>query len=190
MACFITWFAVPPLMPTIVKPKCLDLASPTCTTCHVTFAHNEELMAKDKVDPLSCGTTFAACWCLDMACVRPSSFQTASTCIHSPFTDDLRPVTDCNSADLQACRLCAPYSIEPGRGCGGLGLSKDQVVTANAISVLGTILARIALGGIADAVGVRASYTFLVCSPCTCDLEDDATAHMILNMMPPRRHTV
>jgi nitrate/nitrite transporter NarK len=49
-----------------------------------------------------------------------------------------------------------------GAGCGGLGLSQQQVVLSNAMSVSGTILVRIAIGAIADQVGVRWSYILLL----------------------------
>ena len=49
-----------------------------------------------------------------------------------------------------------------GAGCGGLGLSQQQVVLSNAMSTLGAILVRIAIGAIADQVGVRWSYIVLL----------------------------
>ncbi len=49
-----------------------------------------------------------------------------------------------------------------GAGCGGLGLSQQQVVLSNAMSVSGAILVRICIGAIADQVGVRWSYIVLL----------------------------
>mmetsp|Transcript_12118 Transcript_12118/g.28317 ORF Transcript_12118/g.28317 Transcript_12118/m.28317 type:complete len:605 (-) Transcript_12118:194-2008(-) len=118
LLCFITWFAIPPVYPTLKKPKCADLSSDLCTGCLAKSWKDEDEMAFDK-----------------------------------------------------KCMVCAPKAIKNGAGCGGLGLVKDQVVLSNAVSVMGTILARIGIGGVADAIGVRASYSglLLVCSiPAFC----------------------
>lgn len=47
--CFIMWFAIPPLMPTIKKPKCLEATSPTCVNCMADFASDLLAMGKDAV---------------------------------------------------------------------------------------------------------------------------------------------
>jgi NNP family nitrate/nitrite transporter-like MFS transporter len=111
--CFIMWFAIPPLMPTIKKSPCQDLTSNLCIKCLSDFPSDALKMATDKV-----------------------------------------------------CKVCAPKDVRNNAGCGGLGLVKSQIVLSNATSVLGTIMIRILIGAVADAVGVRYSYFVLlmVCS--------------------------
>jgi nitrate/nitrite transporter NarK len=47
--CFLMWFAIPPLMGTIQKPKCLDPMGDICTECFIKFPDAlGDAMAKDK----------------------------------------------------------------------------------------------------------------------------------------------
>jgi hypothetical protein len=46
--CFLMWFAIPPLMGTLRKPKCEDPMGPICTQCFVAFPDAKGVaMAKD-----------------------------------------------------------------------------------------------------------------------------------------------
>jgi NNP family nitrate/nitrite transporter-like MFS transporter len=125
LLCFITWFAIPPLYPTLKKPRCADLTSELCVKCIADFGGGDsEDMAFDK-----------------------------------------------------KCMVCSPYASKNGAGCGGLGLNKDQILLSNVVSVMGTIFARIGIGGVADAIGVRASYSglLLTCAiPAFCVAATDS----------------
>lgn len=71
------------------------------------------------------------------------------------------PIAKEMAAD-KVCKVCEPYDDRKGKGCGGLGLVKKQIVTSNVVSVAGTIIVRILIGSIADGLGVRTTYAVLL----------------------------
>jgi len=130
--CFIMWFAIAPLMPTLKKPKCVAADSDVCKACLVKFPNEcmkfpGETAAAMKIDGKECKAPKGA---LD-----------------------------------KVCKVCYPYEGRAkGRaGCGGLGLTDYQVQVSTLVGISGTIVLRILIGPIADAVGVRVCYALLLC---------------------------
>eukprot|EP00281_Chroomonas_sp_CCMP1168_P013605 CAMPEP_0206216918 /NCGR_PEP_ID=MMETSP0047_2-20121206/2989_1 /ASSEMBLY_ACC=CAM_ASM_000192 /TAXON_ID=195065 /ORGANISM="Chroomonas mesostigmatica_cf, Strain CCMP1168" /LENGTH=602 /DNA_ID=CAMNT_0053639321 /DNA_START=71 /DNA_END=1879 /DNA_ORIENTATION=- len=87
-------------------------------------------------------------------CEEPTS-ATCITC-NTQFASQFDMALDAT------CKVCAPFDTRNGAGCGGLGLNRDQIVLSNSMSIFGTIFIRILIGAVADAIGVRASYIFLL----------------------------
>lgn len=118
-ACFIMWFAIPPLMGTIKKPRCLSADDPICVKCLA------------KPDPLSknrrAGGSASSFWATD-----------------------------------KECMVCFPKESVLGAGCGGLGLTQDQILVSNILSVSGTMIMRILVGPFGDKHGVRRTYAALL----------------------------
>jgi NNP family nitrate/nitrite transporter-like MFS transporter len=111
---------------------------------------------------------FAFLMCFIMWFVVPPLMLTIRKPKCAEPTSDICLACNAQFADQKAmafdkvCKLCAPYDERNNAGCGGLGLTKDQVIVSNAVSVLGTILVRILIGAVADAIGVRYSYIILL----------------------------
>jgi len=64
----------------------------------------------------------------------------------------------------KVCKVCYPYEGRAkGRaGCGGLGLTDYQVQVSTLVGISGTIVVRVLIGPIADALGVRVCYALLL----------------------------
>ena len=108
-------------------------------------------------------------------CLDPSS----PLCVECARTHDTR-------AQYSKCRLCDPYKEGRGMGCGGIApnradqlslnatdmepfevgleLTSVDIGVGNAVGTLGAVAVRLAIGPIADQVGVRLSYIFLLLS--------------------------
>jgi hypothetical protein len=56
------------------------------------------------------------------------------------------------AADPQ-CEVCFPDDV--GHGCGGLGLTDDQIFTSNAVGLAGASLLRLVGGPLIDRFGVK-----------------------------------
>ena len=60
------------------------------------------------------------------------------------------------------CRLCSPRDERLGAGCGGVGLTQEDVLNSNLLSVCGTILIRFVIGPVTEQLGPRLTYTYLL----------------------------
>jgi NNP family nitrate/nitrite transporter-like MFS transporter len=62
------------------------------------------------------------------------------------------------------CKVCYPYEgRSKGRaGCGGLGLTDYQVQVSTLVAISGTVILRVLIGPIGDAIGIRLAYTALL----------------------------
>ena len=114
--CFIVWFAIPPLMGTIRKPRCLPADNKICIEC----------------------------------LQRPEPLGRRAEGGGSVWAKD---------AD---CKKCFPNDTRLGAGCGGLGLTKDQILVSNIVSVSGTMIMRILIGPFGDTYGTRRTYAALL----------------------------
>jgi NNP family nitrate/nitrite transporter-like MFS transporter len=129
--CFIMWFAIAPLMPTLKKPKCQAADSPVCTKCLKDFPN--ECMKFP-------GETAAAMKIDGKECKAPKGALDA------------------------VCKVCYPYEGRAkGRaGCGGLGLTDYEVQVSTLVGISGTIVLRVLIGPMSDALGVRVCYAVLL----------------------------
>eukprot|EP00961_Rhodomonas_salina_P023483 315269-Rhodomonas_salina.1 len=98
------WFAIPPLMVTIKKPRCSDTSSDLCM--------------KDCV-------------------AGGSEFLRIYEATAGVAEDDLSKLHKDAS-----CAKCFPDLSGKGKGCGGIGLSKNEILVSNVVSVSGTIIIR------------------------------------------------
>ena len=86
-------------------------------------------------------------------CVPPDSPTCQSCAVSRPSID----------LGLDAsCRQCEPNDARLGAGCGGVGLTQQDIASSNLLSVCGTILIRFLVGPITEQLGPRATYTYLL----------------------------
>mmetsp|Transcript_17878 Transcript_17878/g.34944 ORF Transcript_17878/g.34944 Transcript_17878/m.34944 type:complete len:660 (+) Transcript_17878:203-2182(+) len=98
---FYAWFAISPLLSSVMKPRCESPMSELCTmTCIPSLGRNVTFLGRDP-----------------------------------------------------ECRVCFPRDRD--YGCGGLGLTQDQVFSSNAIGVAGTLGLRLFGGPIIDKIGAK-----------------------------------
>ena len=122
--CFIMWFAISPMMPTLKKFKCDAPDSEVCKACALKFPTDDMKF----------------------------------------WGDDEKDMAGPKGARDPKCRVCYPYEGRAkGRaGCGGLGLTDQEVKVSTLIGIAGTFILRVFLGPIAEATGVRQCYALLL----------------------------
>ena len=121
--CFIMWFAIAPVMPTVKKPKCAAADSDVCKECAILFPNDDMKYSGQKDTPDA-----------------PKGAKDAK------------------------CKVCYPYEGRAkGRaGCGGLGLTDQQVQISTLVAISGTVILRVLIGPISDGTGIRIAYTVLL----------------------------
>lgn len=103
-------------------------------------------------------------------CVAPDS-EICKTCALKFPTDNMKssgvleddPQAPKGAKDAN-CKVCYPYEGRAkGRaGCGGLGLTDEQVKISTLIGISGTFMLRVVLGSAAEKFGIRFCYAWLL----------------------------
>ena len=138
--CFIMWFAIAPVMPTVKKARCLAADSPMCQACALEFPDdNMKWAGENKKDTTA-----------------PKGAVNKEKITNADGTFTLK----------NRCNQCYPYDGRTGAGCGGLGLVGDQAKISTLVGIAGTIILRILIGAVADGIGIRMAYTILLLFSC------------------------
>jgi hypothetical protein len=145
-ACFIMWFAIPAIMPTLKKPGCLDAKHPICMNCMT----NTALFTKGVLDPVK--------------------FDKDATCqLCAPYSDiggcgGLGP----NWVDKWYTGPSGPLTRKAANYTKPMGLTVDDITYSNVAGVGGSIILRLIIGPFAEQYGVRLAVAFtciLTCIP-------------------------
>ena len=154
-SCFVLWFSVSPLMPTIRKPACLAYNHPVCQRCFKVFAQSSANLGV------------------------LTSMAVDDTCRLCDHYSDL-PNGGCggmgpNYVDLWAVNgslTMAQARFDPTK----VGMMAGDISFGNTMGVSGTVIMRLVVGPISEQIGVRLSYTsllfisaipgFILCGEC------------------------
>ena len=135
--CFFLWFSIPPLLPTIQKPACLQATHPVCINCVNEF--------KELGIPSEMG--------LDPTCRLCDPYNDAENGGCGGIGPNyVEKWTVNGTLSMKAAGFDAVL----------IGLSSSDISMANMAGVLGAIIIRLIIGPISDQIGLRLSYSSLL----------------------------
>ena len=138
MMCFIMWFAIPPVMPTLKKAKCAAPDSDICLKCAERFPEDADKMkfaGQKKNDPLG-----------------PAGAKDKECKVCYPY--DGRNGAGCGGIGLYVSKV--------------KGSNYNEVQNSTMIAISGTIILRVLIGPISDGIGIRMAYTILLLFSSIC----------------------
>ena len=143
-ACFIMWFAIPGIMPTLKKPACLASDHAICQNC----LKNTALFTKGALDP--------AKFEKDATCLLCAPYSDAAGC------GGLGP----NWVDQWYSGPTGPLTRKAANFTKPMGLTVNDITYSNVAGVGGTIILRLLIGPFAEQYGVRLAVTFILVVTC------------------------